>query len=142
LIVLIRTGSSVLPGDTLTIPTDAMLLAGLSASRGDDVYREDIATAALESRVALLAGKEAGLFLVSGTMSNRERCRKNTDGSLWMAERTAQFGNNLTELAIRSHLTQPPHSVLLDYRSHVHKVSGMLAQSHDVRTDRELARFF
>jgi threonine aldolase len=79
-IVLIRTGSSVLPGDTLTIPTDAMLLAGLSASRGDDVYREDTATAALESRVARLAGKEAGLFLVSGTMSNRERCRRNTDG--------------------------------------------------------------
>ncbi len=48
-----------------------MLLAGLQASRGDDVYREDEVTAALEARVARLAGKEAGLFLVSGTMSNR-----------------------------------------------------------------------
>jgi len=28
------------------------------------------------------------------------------------------------ELAIRSHLTQPPHSVLLDYRSHVHKMEA------------------
>lgn len=49
-----------------------MLLAGLRATRGDDVYGECGDTAALEARVARLAGKEAGLFLVSGTMSNRE----------------------------------------------------------------------
>ncbi len=30
----------------------------------------------------------------------------------------------LSELAIRSHLTQPPHSVLLDYRAHVHKMEA------------------
>lgn len=50
-----------------------MLLAGLQATRGDDVYGECADTAALEARVARLAGKEAGLFLVSGTMSNRTR---------------------------------------------------------------------
>lgn len=58
--------------DTITVPTDAMLLAGLTASRGDDVYRDDEDTIALEQRVARLAGKEEGLFIVSGTQSNRE----------------------------------------------------------------------
>jgi 7-keto-8-aminopelargonate synthetase-like enzyme len=49
-----------------------MLLAGVQASRGDDVYHDDAATTALEDRIAKLTGKEAGLFVVSGTMSNRE----------------------------------------------------------------------
>lgn len=59
-------------GDTITVPTDSMLVAGIKASRGDDVYRDDPATIELENRIANLTGKEAGLFLVSGTMSNRE----------------------------------------------------------------------
>lgn len=42
------------------------------ASVGDDVYRQDRATNALQDRVAKLAGKEAALFCVSGTMTNRE----------------------------------------------------------------------
>ena len=46
--------------------------AGLQASRGDDVYNEDSSTRALEERIAKLTGKEAGMFVVSGTMSNRE----------------------------------------------------------------------
>ena len=58
-------------GDTLTIPTDAQLLLSLSTSRGDDVYEEDEATRALEERVARLTGKEAALFAVSGTQTNR-----------------------------------------------------------------------
>jgi threonine aldolase len=49
-----------------------MLVAGIQATRGDDVYHDDPATTHLENRVASLTGKEAGLFLVSGTMSNRE----------------------------------------------------------------------
>jgi threonine aldolase len=54
------------------VPTDAQLLAGLTASRGDDVYEEDATTTALETRIAKLTGKEAALFAVSGTMTNRE----------------------------------------------------------------------
>jgi hypothetical protein len=51
------------------------------ASRGDDVYHEDSETAALEARVAKLTGKEAALFVVSGTMSNREfRSHELADG--------------------------------------------------------------
>jgi threonine aldolase len=56
----------------MTIPTDAQLLFALRASRGDDVYMEDEATSDLERRLAKLAGKEAALFAVSGTMTNRE----------------------------------------------------------------------
>ena len=47
-------------------------MAAMKATRGDDVYREDPTTLALEQRVARLCGKEAGAFGQSGTMTNRE----------------------------------------------------------------------
>lgn len=59
-------------GDTMTMPSDAQLLSGLQASRGDDVYGEDPTTTALEERIARMAGKEAALFVSSGTMGNRQ----------------------------------------------------------------------
>lgn len=65
-------------GDTITIPTDSMLVAGIQASRGDDVYHDDEATSALEKRIAKLTGKEAALFVVSGTMSNREHLQRSS----------------------------------------------------------------
>ena len=43
-----------------------------TASVGDDVYKQDRATNDLQARIAKLAGKEAALFVVSGTMSNRK----------------------------------------------------------------------
>ncbi|KAH6648557.1 pyridoxal phosphate-dependent transferase [Truncatella angustata] len=61
----------------------------------DDVYAEDQTTISLEKHVAALAGKEAGLFVLSGTMGN--------------------------QLALRSLLTQPPHGVLCDHRAHIIK---------------------
>lgn len=67
-----QSGADAPPGDTLSMPTDAQLLFALQASRGDDVYQEDSTTDALEKRIAKLAGKEAALFAVSGTMTNRE----------------------------------------------------------------------
>ncbi|KIR56205.1 threonine aldolase [Cryptococcus gattii Ru294] len=84
--------------DTITIPTDAQLLYSLKATRGDDVYGEDPSTAALEKRIAKLTGKEAAMFAVSGTMTN--------------------------QLAIRTHMKQPPHSVITDWRAHVHKMEA------------------
>lgn len=50
---------------------------------------------ALEAHIAKLTGKEAGLFLPSGTASN--------------------------QIALRTHLKQPPYSVLCDHRSHINK---------------------
>jgi threonine aldolase len=47
-------------------------MTGMQASRGDDVYREDEATIALEQRIARLTGKEDAMFVISGTASNRK----------------------------------------------------------------------
>ncbi|KAJ0384660.1 hypothetical protein COL922a_007924 [Colletotrichum nupharicola] len=49
---------------------------------------------ALEARLVELTGKEAALWAISGTQGN--------------------------QICLRTHLTQPPHTVLLDYRAHVH----------------------
>ncbi|EXK37270.1 threonine aldolase [Fusarium oxysporum f. sp. lycopersici 4287] len=70
-----------------------MLEAVKSCSLLDDVFQEDPATNELEAYVAERTGKEAGLFVLSGTMGN--------------------------QLALRSLLTQPPYSVLCDYRAHI-----------------------
>ncbi|BEJ15022.1 hypothetical protein CspHIS471_0407890 [Cutaneotrichosporon sp. HIS471] len=78
--------------DTITIPTDAQLIAGVRATRGDDVELEDPDTVAFEARVARLAGKEAGLLCTSATGTN--------------------------QIAVRSLLAQPPHSVVVDGRAH------------------------
>ncbi|KAF5093381.1 hypothetical protein D0Z03_002441 [Geotrichum reessii] len=71
-----------------------MLDAMLTATQGDAVYEEDDDTNSLQARVAKIAGKEAGIFMVSGTLSN--------------------------QVALRCHLYQPPHSILCDHRAHVY----------------------
>lgn len=87
--------------DTFTTPTAAMVAALASTTLGDAVYNEDAATKLLEAKVARLAGKEAGLFCVSGTLLN--------------------------QIALRTNLFQPPHAVLCDRRSHVyvHEAGGL-----------------
>ncbi|HEH9438291.1 TPA: low-specificity L-threonine aldolase [Aeromonas sobria] len=59
-----------LRSDTVTQPTDAMRQAMLHAEVGDDVYGEDPGVNALEAHGAKLLGKQAALFVPSGTMSN------------------------------------------------------------------------
>jgi threonine aldolase len=59
-----------LRSDTVTKPTPAMRQAMANAEVGDDVWREDPTVNALEERAAELLGKEAGLFVASGTMAN------------------------------------------------------------------------
>src|SRR6476619_8553280 len=59
-----------LRSDTLPKPTPAMRRAMAEAPVGDDVYGEDPTVNALEERAADLLGKEAGLFVSSGTMGN------------------------------------------------------------------------
>src|SRR4051812_15951954 len=80
-------------GDTMTTPTAAMLTAIQSATLLDDVMQEDTTTSSLEAHVAELTGKQAGLFVLSGTMGN--------------------------QLALRALLVQPPYSVLCDDRAHI-----------------------
>ena len=76
------------------VPTPEMYNYAARASLGDDVYNEP-STHALEAHVARITGKEAGLFVPSGTMSN--------------------------QIALRTHLRQPPYSVLCDHRAHIIK---------------------
>ena len=59
-----------LRSDTVTKPTAAMRRAMADAEVGDDVWGEDPTVNALEERAAELLGKEAGLFVASGTMAN------------------------------------------------------------------------
>ncbi len=59
-----------LRSDTVTRPSAGMYDAMMSASVGDDVYGDDESVNALERGAADLLGKEAGLFLSSGTQSN------------------------------------------------------------------------
>ncbi|KAL1841580.1 hypothetical protein VTJ49DRAFT_6890 [Mycothermus thermophilus] len=89
----------------MTTPTPSMLAAIQSCSLLDDVFREDSTTLELERRCAALTGKEAGLFVLSGTMGN--------------------------QVALRSLLTQPPHSVLCDHRSHIvnYEAGGVAAMT-------------
>lgn len=56
--------------DTVTRPTEAMREAMAEAVVGDDVMRADPTVIALEERVAGMFGKEAALFVPSGTMAN------------------------------------------------------------------------
>jgi threonine aldolase len=59
-----------LRSDTVTRPTEAMRRAMASAELGDDVFGDDPTVNELEERAADLLGKEAGLFVASGTMGN------------------------------------------------------------------------
>ena len=56
--------------DTVTLPTKEMRQAMADAEVGDDVYGEDPSVNRLQDEVASLLGKEAGLFVPSGTMGN------------------------------------------------------------------------
>jgi threonine aldolase len=59
-----------LRSDTVTKPTPAMRRAMFEAEVGDDVYGEDPTANRLEARAAEVMGKEAALFVPSGTMGN------------------------------------------------------------------------
>lgn len=83
-----------------------MYLYAMEASIGDDVYH-DASTAALEKHMAQLTGKEAGLFLPSGTMSN--------------------------QIALRTHLHQPPHSFACDFRSHINQSVPHFSFGFDIK---------
>jgi len=93
-----------LRSDTVTRPTPAMRRAMAEAVVGDDVLGDDPTVQELERRVAALAGKEAALFVPSGTMGN--------------------------QLAIKCH-TEPGDEVLLERDSHifVYEQGGLGANS-------------
>jgi len=86
-----------LRSDTVTRPTPAMRKAMSEAEVGDDVFGEDPTVNALQEKVANLLGKEAALFVPSGTMAN--------------------------QLSIKSH-TQPGDEVIIEGSSHPYNFEG------------------
>ncbi len=86
-----------LRSDTFTKPSPGMREAIASAEVGDDVFGEDPTVNLLQDRVASMFGKEAALFVVSGTMGN--------------------------EVAISAH-TQPGDEVILETNSHIFNYEG------------------
>jgi threonine aldolase len=75
-----------LRSDTVTRPTQPMREVMARAEVGDDVYGEDPSVNLLQQRVAQLLGKEAALFVPSGTMANQLAIRAQTQhGDLVLA---------------------------------------------------------
>ncbi len=67
-----------LRSDTVTRPTPKMRAAMAAAAVGDDVYGEDPSINALEARAAQHFGREAALFVPTGTMGNQIAIRLHT----------------------------------------------------------------
>jgi threonine aldolase len=81
--------------DTITQPTPEMREAMKEAPVGDDVFGEDPSINALEARAAELFGKQAGLFLSSGTQGNLLALLSQTrPGDEFIAEASAHIANS------------------------------------------------
>jgi threonine aldolase len=83
--------------DTITQPTAAMRRVMESAVVGDDVLGDDNTVIELQNRVAKLFGKEAALFVASGTMANA--------------------------IALRTH-TSPGDEIVCDKSAHIYRYEG------------------
>src|SRR5262245_52801346 len=83
-----------LRSDTVTKPTPGMRAAIQAAEVGDDVFGEDPTVKRLQERVATLLGKEAALFVPSGTMSNQICIKAHTQpGDEMICEATCHIYN-------------------------------------------------
>ena len=69
-----------------------------AATFADDIYGRDPTTVLLETQVAKMSGFEDALFTLSGTQGY--------------------------QICLRTHLTQPPHSILCDERTHVYALEA------------------
>jgi threonine aldolase len=84
-----------LRSDTVTRPTPGMRAAMQAAAVGDDVFNDDPTVNLLQERLANLLGKEAALFVPSGTMSNQICLKAHTQpGDELLCEATCHIYNN------------------------------------------------
>src|SRR5439155_25758418 len=102
-----------LRSDTLTTPTPEMRAAMAAAEVGDDVWEEDPTVRRLEARAAERFGKEAGLFVASGTMGNQVAVLAHTQpGQEVIADAESHMVNlevgGIARLSLRQ--TPPPRS--------------------------------
>ena len=81
-----------LRSDTVTVPTSDMRAFMMQAEVGDDVFGEDPTINDLQNMIAEMLGKEAALFVSSGTQAN--------------------------QISVNAH-TQPGGEVICDYNSHI-----------------------
>ncbi|WP_226681529.1 low-specificity L-threonine aldolase [Sutcliffiella horikoshii] len=94
--------------DTVTKPTEEMRKASYEAEVGDDVYGEDPTVTRLEEKAAEILGKEAALFVTSGTQGN--------------------------QIAVLTHCS-PGNEILLEEESHIfYYESGAVAALAGVQT--------
>ncbi|KAJ0141875.1 Uncharacterized protein HZ326_15277 [Fusarium oxysporum f. sp. albedinis] len=96
--------------DVVTVPVEEMMEAILAASVNDDIYDAEgnPSVKALEAKMVELTGMEAALWAVSGTQGN--------------------------QICLRTHLTQPPHSVLYcRLRSFIPSFRGLTTCCHASR---------
>jgi threonine aldolase len=93
-----------LRSDTVTTPTEAMRKVIAEAEVGDDVYHDDPGVLALEEHVAGLLGKDAAMYVPTGTMSNQTALRVHTDpGDVVIAAQGAHInGHELGAPAVLS----------------------------------------
>jgi len=92
--------------DTVTLPTPEMLQAAVNAPLGDDVYGEDPSVNELERLGAEMLGKEAGLFVTSGTMGNAVAVLAHTNrgDEIILEERSHIYLNEVGGLAVMGSL--------------------------------------
>ena len=81
-----------LRSDTITQPSRAMREYMINAEVGDDVYGEDPTVNALQDKICELTGKQAALFVTSGTQAN--------------------------QVSLSTH-TEPGNEIICEYRSHI-----------------------
>jgi threonine aldolase len=90
-----------LRSDTVTLPTDEMRRAMAEAEVGDDVYGEDPTINRLEARAADILGRDAAIFVPTGSMGN--------------------------QIAVKLH-TRPGQEVICEQRAHVYNYEmGMMS---------------
>jgi threonine aldolase len=93
-----------LRSDTVTKPTEEMREAMMRAEVGDDVYLEDPTVNHLQELAAEMLGKEAALFVPSGTMGNQVCLRLHTQQGqeVIMEERSHMFNAEMATMAVVS----------------------------------------
>jgi threonine aldolase len=91
-----------LRSDTVTLPSDEMREAACDAELGDDVFGEDPTVNCLQETAAQLMGKEAALFVSSGTMGNLvcmlTHCRRGEE--VILGDRAHMFLNECGSIAM------------------------------------------
>jgi threonine aldolase len=146
-----------LRSDTVTRPTPGMRAAIAAAAVGDDQFGEDPTVNALQDRIATLVGKEAALWVPSGTMANQIALRLLTrpgDDVIVSREShvvwyetggaAANAGVQLTEVGSlglftaeefvdavkpRGHMTYPPTTVVYIENTH-NRAGGIIFPAH------------